>query len=111
MATIRRRSAGSWEIIIRRKGVLPKAHYSSASTEKEAREYAAAIEKLLDQGIVPVELQEQQDNFKSSAQTVDTWAREYLVKVAVSDSDRLLLNALLPEMETWKTNALTFFLG
>ena len=47
MATIRRRASGSWEIIIQRKGVLPKPHYASADTEEAARIYALGIERLL----------------------------------------------------------------
>lgn len=48
MATIRRRTSGSWEIIIQRKGVLPKPHYASADTEEAARIYALGVERLLD---------------------------------------------------------------
>ena len=54
MATIRRRASGSWEIIIQRKGILPKPHYASADTEEAARVYALGVERLLDQGILPL---------------------------------------------------------
>ncbi|WP_027149459.1 site-specific integrase [Methylobacter tundripaludum] len=100
MATIRQRSAGSWEIIIRRKGILPKPHYASAETEDEARAYAVGVERLLDQGILPVELQ---DSAPPAVPTVDVWARQYLVQVSISESDRLLLNAMLPKLTTFKT--------
>jgi len=100
MATIRQRpNGGSWEIIIRRK-ILPKTHCATADTEAEARAYAEAVEKLLDQGIIPLELQ---DNRQASPSTVDAWIRQYLIKVNISESDRLLLNALLPKSQTWPT--------
>lgn len=98
MATIRQRSSGSWEIIIRRKGILTKPHYASAETEAEAMVYAQGLEKLLDQGILPVELQA---NPPPSAETVKDWARRYLVQVSISDSDRILLNALFEQMGKW----------
>jgi integrase len=103
MATIRRRASGSWEIIIQRKGVLPKPHYASADTEEAARIYALGIERLLDQGILPVELQELAP---VPVQFVDTWARQYLVQVSISESDRLLLNAMLPKLATFKITRL-----
>lgn len=101
MATIRQRSSGSWEIIIRRKGILPKPHYSSAETEEEARIYAQGVERLLDQGILPVELQE---SASTPVETIDVWARQYLIQVSISESDRLLLNAMLPKLHTFKTS-------
>lgn len=101
MATIRQRSSGSWEIIIQRKGILPKPHYASADTEDEARTYAAGVERLLDQGILPVELQE---SALVPVQNIDAWARQYLIQVSVSDSDRLMLNFLLPKLSTFKTS-------
>lgn len=104
MATIRQRSAGSWEIIIRRKGLLPKPHYASAETKAEAEAYAAGVERLLDQGIVPSELLQTEE---PAAHTVDGWVREYLQLVAISDSDKVLLNAMLPAMGKWKTSQLT----
>jgi integrase len=98
MATIRQRSSGSWEIIIRRKGVLPKPHYASADTEAKAIAYAQGLERLLDQGILPVELQ---DAAPPSAETVKDWARRYLAEVHISDSDQVLLNALFETMGKW----------
>ena len=56
MATIRQRKSGSWEIIIRKKGVLDKPHYASADTKEDAELYASTIEGLLNQGIIPDEL-------------------------------------------------------
>lgn len=101
MATIRKRASGTWEIIIRRKGVLPKAHYATAATEQEALTYARTIENMLDQGIVPLEIIQEGD---LPAQTLDQWLRQYLVKVHISESDKLLLNALLPMAGGWRTS-------
>jgi integrase len=101
MATIRQRTSGRWEVIIRRKGILPKTHFSYADTEEEAREYANGVELLLDQGILPVELQAV---VPPSAQTVDIWARQYLIQVSISNSDRRMLKFLLPKLATFKTS-------
>ena len=98
MATIRRRGTGSWEIVIRRKGILSKAHYATADTEAEAVAYAKRIEGQLDQGILPVELA---DTPAPSADTVCDWARLYLQQVFISESDRGLLNALFPVLQSW----------
>jgi hypothetical protein len=87
MVTIRRRASGSGEIIIQRKGVLPNPHYASADTEEAARVYALGVERL-DQGILPVKLQE---STPALVKFVDTWARQYLVQVSISESDRLLI--------------------
>ena len=103
MATIRKRASGSWEIIIQYKGGLPKPHYASADTEEAARVYALGVERLLDQGILPVELQE---STPAPVKFVDTWARQYLVQVSISESDRLLLNAMLPKLATFKISQL-----
>jgi integrase len=103
VASIRQRSAGSWEIVIRRKGILPKAHYATADSEDDAIAYALRIERQLDQGILPVELQETKP---PSAVTVCDWARLYLQRVAISEADSGLLNALFPLMKTWPVSSI-----
>lgn len=105
MATIRQRTSGSFEIIIRRKGVLTKPHYASADTREEAEQYAQTVEGLLDQGIVPTELLETPMPVKRVH--LDEWGRRYLCEVSVSDSDRVLLNALLPLMASWPVDGLS----
>lgn len=98
MATIRQRGSGSWEIIIRRKGVLPKAHYATADTQADAVAYAKRIEGQLDQGVMPVELL---DSPPPSAETALDWARLYLQQVAISEADRGLLNAMFGTLHSW----------
>lgn len=104
MASIRQRSAGTWEVVIRRKGILTKAHYATADSEADAIAYAKRIEGQLDQGIMPVELQ---DVKPPSAETVCDWARLYLQQMAISEADRGLLNALFPVMQAWPVSAIT----
>ncbi len=98
MATIRQRASGSWEIIIRRKGILPKAHSATADTKADAIAYANRIEGQLDQGIIPVELL---GSALPSAETVLDWARMYLQQVAISEADRGLLNAMFDTLKSW----------
>lgn len=98
VATIRQRASGSWEIIIRRSKMLPKLHYATADTEADAIAYAKRIEGQLDQGILPVELQ---DVPPPSAETVLDWCRMYLQDVHISEMDRGLLNAMFATMQTW----------
>jgi len=104
VATIRQRASGSWEIIIRRKGILPKAHYATADTEEDAVAYAKRIEGQLDQGILPVELQ---DIPPPSAETVLDWARMYLQQAPISEMDTGLLNAMFPTMLNWPLSKIT----
>jgi integrase len=104
VATIRRRGTGSWEVVIRRKGILNKAHYATADTEAEAVAYAKRIEGQLDQGIMPVELI---DIPMPSANSVCDWARLYLQSVAISEADRGLLNALFPVLQSWPVSNIT----
>jgi integrase len=98
VATIRQRASGSWEIIIRRKGILPKAHYATADSVADAVTYAKRIEGQLDQGILPVELQ---DIPPPSAETVLDWARMYLQQVHISEMDTGLLNAMFDTLKNW----------
>jgi len=103
VATIRKRGSGSWEIVIRRKGILPRAHYATADTEADAVAYARHIEGQLDQGIMPVELME---DALPSAETVLDWARVYLQQVAISSSDRVLLNAMFDILKGWPVSSI-----
>ena len=102
MATIRQRASGTWEIIIRRKDVLPRAHYATATTEADAKAYAGTIENMLDQGIVPLELLDESD---APPGALDDWLRRYLAAVHINESDNLILNALLAKAAGWKTSA------
>lgn len=98
MATKRKRGTGSWEFIVRRKGLLPKPISLTFNDEAEGDAYIAHLEKLLDQGIVPAE-------FKEKAKPVTTLSMaiaEYLDAVHVTVEDVCILNGLhksLKDME------------
>ncbi len=98
MATIRQRSSGNWEIIIRRKGLLAKPHSATADSEALAHAYAKRIETFLDQGIIPVELQKSAD---PENKTVWDWAKIYFAANSISSSDKKLLNQLCTMMQSW----------
>lgn len=103
MATIRQRESGSWEVVIRRKGILKRVHYASADTEADAVAYARRIEGQLDQGIMPVELL---DSGPPSAETALDWARLYLRQVHISEADCGLLNAMFDTLSGWPVSAI-----
>lgn len=104
MALIRQRKGGSWEIIIQRKGLLPKPHYASANTEAEAREYAAGVERLLDQGVLPDSLAPA----PADSAVLRDWARQYLASVAaVSNADRDVLESMWDQLALWPVSRLT----
>jgi hypothetical protein len=85
------------------KGILKRVHYASADTEADALEYARRIEGQLDQGILPVELQE---SSPPTAETVLDWTRLYLQQVHISESDRRLLNAMFDTLSSWPVSAI-----
>jgi integrase len=104
MATIRQRGNGSWEVVIRRKGVLDKAHYATAETEEDARTYARRLEGELDQGIMPIEISTPTIH---AAETIYDWARLYLQQVVISNADHEYLNFLLERMKSWPVTHIT----
>lgn len=90
MATKRQRSAGSWEYVVRRKGLLPKPLYFTFSSEAEGDAYVARLERLLDAGVVPQEFVDSRSSIVTGLDAI----REYVSHHAVSITDRPLLNAL-----------------
>ncbi|QOD81656.1 site-specific integrase [Chromobacterium haemolyticum] len=90
MATKRQRPSGSWEFIVRRKGVLPRPVSLTFEREEEGDNYCARLEALLDRGIVPPELL----NEKPDIATIRDAIRDYLVQVAVAESDKPVLATL-----------------
>lgn len=90
MATKRQRPSGSWEFIVRRKGLLPKPVSLTFPNEAEGDAYCARLEALLDRGVVPPELVDQTPDIATIADAI----RAYLVAVAVAESDKPLLNTL-----------------
>jgi len=100
MATKRMRPSGTWEYIIRRKGILPKPLSLTFDTEEEGDAYVRRLEQMLDAGILPEDLVAR----RSELVTVDDGIRSYMTKVSLPDSDVSLLNALIGR---WTGQALT----
>lgn len=88
MAGKRVRQNGTWEYVFKRKGVLDAPVYFTFDTEEEGDCYAAKAEKLLSQGIVPPEMQ--QDALK----TVADLCALYAASVPMADSEAELLPTL-----------------
>jgi hypothetical protein len=91
MASHRQRSAGSWEFVIKRKGLLPKPITLTFDSEMDGIAYCAHLEKLLDAGIVP-------DEFKvkatKSLKTIKDAVLEYIAAVHITDDDVGILGQL-----------------
>ncbi|MEX3916006.1 site-specific integrase [Paraburkholderia sp. BR10872] len=100
MSTKRKRPSGTWEYIIRRKGVLPKPLSLTFQTEEEGDQYVARLEQLLDAGILPEDLVAQKDQIV----TVEDAIRAYMRKVSLPASDLDLLNTMIGR---WKGEPLT----
>lgn len=86
----KRRRGGSWEYVVRRKGVLPKPVSLSFQDDVEGDAYVAHLEKLLAAGIVP-------DEFRARADVIVTLGqalRQYMDAVHITDDDVKLLTAL-----------------
>jgi len=94
------RPSGTWEYIVRRKGILPKPLSLTFDTEQEGDAYVRRLEQMLDAGILPEELVTR----RSDLVTVDDAIRSYMTKVSLPGSDIPLLNALIGR---WSAQALT----
>ncbi|MCG9106330.1 site-specific integrase [Laribacter hongkongensis] len=90
MATKRKRTSGSWEFIVRRKGVLPRPISLTFATEEEGDQYCARLESLLTRGIVPPELVDEKPAIACLADVL----RSYLQTCPVSTSDKPVLSTL-----------------
>lgn len=90
MAGKRQRPNGSWEYVFKKAGVLEKPIYMTFHSEEEGDAYAERLEKLLDQGIVPMEHQP-----KGRVMTVSMMCSEYLRDAHPSDKDRACLNVIV----------------
>ncbi len=91
MATKRQRG-NTWHYVIKRAGLLPKPVYLTFDTEAEGDAYVARLESLLDNEIIPPELQE---SGKGEPKTVAHLIRAYLNTVTVSSTDEGVLGVLL----------------
>lgn len=104
MATKRQRPSGSWEYTIRRKGVLPKAVSLTFDNEVDGDAYCARLEALLDQGIVPDELSDQEADIATVADAI----RRYRLTVAVAESDKPMLDAVWARVGTVKLRVVNY---
>ena len=102
MATWRQRGGGSWEFIVKRKGLLPKPLYLSFDSEKEGIAYCAKLEALLDKGIIPPEFAVR--SVGTLDQLVETWERE----AHMSDTDRAMIPALTTRVKGVNLSAVDY---
>lgn len=91
MATKRQRG-NTWHYVIKHAGLLPKPVYLTFDTEAEGDAYVARLESLLDNEIIPPELQEAG---KGGLKTVAHLIRAYLNTITVSSTDEGVLGVLL----------------
>jgi integrase len=84
MATKRRRGSGSWEFIVKRKGLLPKPISLTFNSEEEGDDYCRKLEKLLDAGVIPSEFRDDGQSYH----TIGDLIVGYLAKKVVAPSDR-----------------------
>lgn len=82
MAGKRKRANGTWEYIFKRAGVLEKPIYMTFTSEEEGEAYAARLESLSDNGIVPAE-----HRAESRILTIADLDREYQRKAHPSAKD------------------------
>lgn len=100
MAGKRQRSTGVWELCFERKGLLPRT-YRTFDTQEEALAYEAQVERLLDKGIVPMEL------VSSKLQTIGALIELYGLREVLAPSSRDRLQSLYKAVGSTKTQALT----
>ena len=104
MATKRQRSSGSWEFIVRRKGVLPRPVSMTFESEAEGDAYCARLEALLERGVVPPELIGQKPDIASIADAI----RAYLGAVHVSACDKSYLMTLFDKVGAVQLRAIHY---
>lgn len=92
MASKRKRSTGSWEYVVKKKGVLPRPISLTFYNEAEGDQYVAHLEALLAKGIVPDEFKrrEQARGMQTLADAMD----EYQRAVHITDDDVGILKPL-----------------
>lgn len=98
MATIRRTAAGTWEMIVKRRP-LAKPVYARFPTEEEARDYAARLETLLAQGIVPAEFAAA-DAKPMASERLHRVISAYLATPGLPAARVEILNVLRRELQT-----------
>lgn len=86
----RQRANGTWEFVFKRSGVLEKSIYMTFSTEEEGDAYAARLEALLDNGIIPAE-----HRSESRILTIADLDREYQRNAHPSPKDLAALRVIV----------------
>lgn len=86
MATCRQRGS-KFEFIIKRKGLLPKPIYLTFDSKGDGESYCSHLEGLLDQGIIPEEFIQNEDNGLAVRKVLI----EYELTVPITQNDKNLL--------------------
>ncbi|MDY7537519.1 site-specific integrase [Undibacterium sp. RTI2.2] len=103
MATKRKRGTG-WEYIVKRKGLLPKPWSRTFQDEVEGDEFVAKLEALLDAGIVPKEMLDDEKSYKLVGDVI----RDYLIASSVNDSDKKLLNVVYARIGAYRLSEVNY---
>ncbi|KQX34655.1 site-specific integrase [Variovorax sp. Root434] len=101
MAGKRQRPNG-WEYVIKRAGLLDKPIYLTFADETEGDAFVARVEKLLDKGIVPTELQ-----VPSRIVTIADLVREYERDAHPKSKDRAALGTIIKTKGAARLTAIT----
>lgn len=104
MATKRKRGK-QWEFTLKRKHLLPKPVTLKFDTEAEGDAVCARLERQLDAGIVPPELEIRRHE---RAMTLKQAVRRYLHGVPVPESDQLLLDSLVEQIGDERLDCLNY---
>lgn len=106
MATKRKRSSGSIEYVVRRRGLLPKPIYLTFDSEEEGDQYVARLESLLDQGIVPEAFAEHQQH--ALLGTIGDAIAQYQKANHIPESDQRLLDLLYERLHAHPLRAVNY---
>ena len=106
MASFKKTPNGATQLCVRNK-LLPKPLYATFDTEEQAHAYAAQLEALLAQGIVPAALLERTTPSRE-IWTVSRCIAEYVRANAVPVSEIKLLDTLRPKLATLGTGYLNY---
>lgn len=103
MASFRQRPTGTWEFMVKCSGVLPKPKYFTFDTKEEGIQFCRDYEKGLRAGKI---LPEPEPG--AAINTVGLAVSLYLEKVAVPESDKLILSAVGREFRDERLAGITF---
>lgn len=92
MASKPRKKGVKWEFTVKRAGVLEKPLYLTFDTIEEGETYCANLERLLDRGIIPQEVQP-----REVVQTMGSVIRQYMIEAHPSQKDREILGKVIAD--------------